>query len=384
MFKRNLNLPKPGTESFFLWGPRQTGKSTLLHQSYGDGFWIDLLKSEEYRRYLARPELLRQEVQAVGVKAWAQIVIDEVQKVPALLNEVHWLIENRGQHFALCGSSARKVRKGAANLLGGRAIRYELHGITADELGSDFNLDRLLNHGYLPQIYEASRAHRMLDAYIADYLKEEIAAEGLVRNLPAFSDFLDASAFSDGEIVNFSNIARECGVSSHTVKNYFQILIDTLLGRWLPAYRRRPKRRVIGAPKFYFSDVGIVNRLARRGEVLPGSEQYGKAFENWVFHELTAFLSYQERDEALSYWRLTSGIEVDFVIGDMKVAIEAKSGGKITSEHLKGLRNLVLDHPDVKRRILVCREHRARKTEEGIEILPAESFVERLWQGDLV
>ena len=384
MFKRNLNLPKPGTESFFLWGPRQTGKSTLLRQSYGDGFWIDLLKSEEYRRYLARPELLRQEVQAAGVKAWAQIVIDEVQKVPALLNEVHWLIENRGQHFALCGSSARKVRKGAANLLGGRAIRYELHGITAAELGSDFNLDRLLNHGYLPQIYEASRAHRMLDAYIADYLKEEIAAEGLVRNLPAFSDFLDASAFSDGEIVNFSNIARECGVSSHTVKNYFQILIDTLLGRWLPAYRRRPKRRVIGAPKFYFSDVGIVNRLARRGEVLSGSEQYGKAFENWVFHELTAFLSYQERDEALSYWRLTSGIEVDFVIGDMKVAIEAKSGGKITSEHLKGLRNLVLDHPDVKRRILVCREHRARKTEEGIEIIPAESFVERLWQGDLV
>lgn len=217
------------------------------------------------------------------------------------MDQVHWLIENRGLRFALCGSSARKVKRGAANLLGGRATRYELFGLTAGELGSSFDLNRMLNVGYLPRIYEASRPTRLLDAYVADYLKEEVAAEGLVRNLPTFSEFLDVAALCDGEIVNFSNIARECGVSSHTTKNHFQILEDTLLRRWLPAYRKRPKRRVIGAPKFYFVDVGVVNRLARRGELKPGSELYGKAFENWVFHELTAFTQCRASEDVLSY-----------------------------------------------------------------------------------
>ncbi len=383
MFNRSLVLPPSGRETFFLWGPRQTGKTTLLRKSYPEAVWIDLLKSEEFRRYLARPELLRQEIAAQPLTSGRQIVIDEIQKVPALLDEVHWLIENRGAHFALCGSSARKVRRGAANLLGGRAMRYELHGLTAGEIGSRFDLDRLLNHGYLPRIFESSRSKRVLDAYIADYLKEEIAAEGLVRNLPTFSDFLDVAALSDTEIVNFSNIGRECGVSSHTAKNHFQILEDTLLGRWLPAYRRRPKRRVIGTPKFYFADVGIVNRLARRGDLHAGSELYGKAFENWVFHELTAFSSYEESDSPLSYWRLASGIEVDFVLGDMAIALEAKSSAKITQDHLKGLRNIVIDHPEVGRRIVVCREPKARKTDDGIDILPVESFVGQLWNGDI-
>lgn len=310
-------------------------------------------------------------------------MIDEIQKVPALLDEVHWLIENRGFRFALCGSSARKVRRGAANLLGGRALRYELHGLTAAELGDQFDLDRLLNRGYLPRILDGNRANAMLEAYIADYLKEEIAAEGLVRNLPTFSGFLDVAALSDGEIVNFSNVARECDVSSQTTKSHFQILEDTLLGRWLPAYRKRPKRRVIGAPKFYFADVGIVNRLARRGELRPGSELYGKAFENWVFHELSAFAAYRDADLALSYWRLASGIEVDFVVGDMRVAIEAKSSERVTSDHLKGLRTLIDDHPDIDRRVVVCREPRARKTADGIEILPVKTFVRRLWEGEI-
>ncbi len=384
IFNRNLKLPPPGEETFFLWGPRQTGKSTLLRETYGTDHWIDLLKADEFRRYLTHPESLREQFEAEPPGPAQQIVIDEIQKVPSLLDEVHWLIENRGLHFALCGSSARKVKRGAANLLGGRAIRYELHGITAGEIGAVVDLDRLLNHGYLPRIYEASRPRRMLDAYIADYLKEEIAAEGLVRNLPAFSDFLDVSALSDGEIVNFSNIARECGVSSHTTKSHFQILEDTLLGHWLPAYRKRPKRRVIGAPKFYFADVGVVNRLAKRGELLPGSELYGKAFENWVFHELSAYASYEEFEGGLSYWRLASGVEVDFILGDMQVAIEAKSSERITQDHLRGLRTIVDDHPRVRRRIVVCREARARKTRDGIEILPATTFVRRLWAGDLV
>lgn len=384
MFNRNLALPTAGTETFFLWGARQTGKSTLLRATYKDAFWIDLLKSEEFRRYLARPEFLREEIEAATGGAGRQIVIDEIQKVPALLDEVHWLIENRGSRFALCGSSARKVKRGAANLLGGRAIRYELHGLSASELGREFNLDRMLNHGYFPHVYPSQRPRRLLDAYIADYLKEEVAAEGLVQNLPIFSDFLDIAAFSDGEIVNFSNLARECGISSHTVKNYFQILEDTLLASWLPAYRKRLKRRVIAAPKFYFADVGIVNRLARRGELLAGSELYGKAFENWIFHELSTFLSYRECDVDLCYWRLASGIEVDFLLSDMRVAIEAKSTERTRSDHFKGLRRLVVDYPHVKRRIVVCREPRARKTGDGIEIIPAKAFVERLWDGDIV
>lgn len=385
MFPRRLPLPAAGTETFFLWGPRQTGKSTLLRETYGGGggLWIDLLKSEEYHRYLVRPELLRHETAALGAPAGRQIVIDEIQRAPALLNEVHWLMENRGFVFALCGSSARKLKRGAANLLGGRAVRYELHGLVAGELGERFDLDRLLNRGYLPRIHDAPRPNRLLDAYVADYLKEEVAAEGLARNLPAFANFLETASLGDGEIVNFSNIARETGVSGHTVKGYFGILTDTLLGRWLPAYRKRPKRRVIGAPKFYFGDVGLVNRLARRGELRAGGELYGRAFENWVFHELIAAVAYHAKDTRLSHWRLAGGTEVDFVIGDMELAIEAKSGSRITSDHLRGLRQIVRDHSGV-RRIVVCREPRARRTDDGIDILPFGVFVERLWSGELL
>ena len=211
MFNRNLPLPPPGEDTFFLWGPRQTGKTTLLRTSYPNARWVDLLKADEFRRYATNPERLRQEIEAVGPPAGGQVVIDEIQKVPALLDEVHWLIEHRGLHFALCGSSARKVRRGAANLLGGRALRFELRGLTAAELGARFELDRLLNNGYLPRMAEARDAGRRLDAYIDNYLKEEIAAEGLVRNLPAFSGFLHAAALCDGEMVNFANIASVLG-----------------------------------------------------------------------------------------------------------------------------------------------------------------------------
>ena len=383
MFKRNLPLPEPGEETFFLWGPRQAGKTTLLKQRYPDARWLDLLKADELRRYGANPERLREEIAAAS-KPPRQVVIDEVQKIPALLDEVHWLMENRGVQFALCGSSARKVRRGAANLLGGRAVRFELHGLTADELGVAFDLTRLLNHGYLPRMYEAAQPRRRLDAYIAHYLKEEVAAEGLVRNLPAFAGFLNAAALTDGEIANFSNIAADCGVSSHTAKSYFEILEDTLLGRWLPAYRKRSKRRLVAAPKFYFADVGVVNRLARRGVLAAGSELYGKAFENWVFHELAAYLAYGELDDALAYWRLAGGTEVDFVLGDMRLAVEAKASAKIVARHLKGLRSLAQDSPHVSRRVVVCLEPRPRRTEDGIDVLPATDFVRRLWQEELL
>src|SRR3990172_9282632 len=292
MFTRRLRLPAPGTETFFLWGPRQTGKTTLLQATYPAAFWIDLLKAEEYRRYVQNPELLRGELAARP--AIRQVVIDEVQKVPRLLDEAHWLHERRGIRLALCGSSVRKVKRGQANLLGGRAVRYELLGLTALEIGREFDLHRILNHPSPPPIYLSDEPRRLLNGYVADYLKEEVAAEGLLRNLPVFSEFLNVAALSDAEIVNFSTIARECGVSSHTIKGYFGILEDTLLARWLAAYTKRPKRRVIPAPKFYFADAGVVNQLARRGELHRGSELYGKAFENWVFHEISAHNAYTE------------------------------------------------------------------------------------------
>lgn len=383
MFERKVRLPAAGTETFFLWGPRQTGKSTLLKEHYANARWLDLLQADQFRRYATNPERLREEAEADRHDPHAQIVIDEIQKVPALLDEVHWLIENRKFKFALCGSSARKVRRGAANLLGGRAIRYELHGLSASEIGVEFDLDRILNHGYLPRVYLAKRPSRLLHSYIADYLKEEIAAEGLVRNLPSFAGFLDAAALSDGELVNFSNVGADCGVSGNTAKSYFEILEDTLLGRWLPAYRKRAKRRVIGASKFYMADVGVVNQLANRGQVIRGSVAYGRAFENWVFHELSAYLDYADTYEKLSYWRLASGIEVDFVLGDMLIAIEANASNHIVSRHLRGLRSLTKDHPNVQRRIVVCLESVPRRTDDGIDILPAESFVTQLWRGEL-
>lgn len=385
MIPRSLHLPHPAPESFFLWGPRQTGKSLLLKATYPEALWYDLLKTDLYVRLLERPSQLREELlQARTERAARFVVIDEIQKIPALLDEVHWLIENAGFVFGLCGSSARKVRRGHANLLGGRAVRYELFGLVSAELGSDFDLVRMLNHGYLPRHYLSSSADRRVRAYVNDYLKEEIVAEALVRNLPAFANFLTAAALSDTELLNYATIARDCGVSGAAVKEYFQILFDTMLARRLEAYRKRPKRRVIGAPKLYFSDIGVVNHLAKRGVLQPDSELFGKAFENWVLHELSAHRAYSGLEYDLSYWRLASGIEVDFIVNDMAVAIEAKASARVTSDHLRGVRELVKDHPTVKRRVVVSLEGRPRRTEDDIEILPYAVFAKQLWSGALI
>ena len=339
MLSRALKLPESPRSTFFLWGPRQTGKSSLLRATYPRARRIDLLKTDEFIRYTRVPALLREETTASAAPG-EPIIIDEVQKVPALLDEVHWLIENRGAVFALCGSSARKVRRGHANLLGGRAVRHELFGLVSAEIGSSFDLVRAVNHGALPRHYLSDSPRPLQRAYVNDYLKEEIAAEGLVRNLPAFADFLSAASLSDGDLVNYANIARDCGVSAPAVREYFQILVDTLVGRFLPAYTKRPKRRVIQSRKFYFADVGVVNVLAKRGHIEPGSELFGKALESWVFHELTAFLSYRGSERELAFWRLPSGIEVDFVTDDLRLAIEVKATTRPSSEHMKGLRAL--------------------------------------------
>lgn len=379
-FPRKLELPQDNSQTFFLWGPRQTGKSTLLIQHFPNRPRIDLLRPEAFRRYTQHPEILIEEVE---FKRSPLMVIDEIQKVPALLDVVHWLIENRGVQFALCGSSARKVRRGHANLLGGRGILFEMFGLSAAEIGESLDFVRLLNNGYLPTIYQSSEPLPLLDSYVSQYLKEEVAAEGLARRLPTFSEFLSLSALSDADPVNYTTIARDTGVSSQTIKGYFEILQDTLLGRFLQPYRRRPKRRIVAAPKFYFHDVGVVNFLAKRGTIVPGSPLFGKAFENWVFHELVTYNSYRSRYADFFYWRLSSGTEVDFIVNHIDCAIEAKASSRIRSDHLKGLRELKSDHPETARRIVVSLEPADRRTEDDIEIVGYQTFLKRLWNGEL-
>jgi predicted AAA+ superfamily ATPase len=381
MVRRALVLPATPVESFFVWGPRQVGKSSLLATAYPEARTVDLLLTAEYTRYLHHPGLLRDELR--DAPRGTLVVIDEVQRVPALLDEVHWLIERRGLCFAMCGSSARKVRRGHANLLGGRALRHELFGLVSAELGDAFDFVRMANHGTLPRHYLTDRPAKRLQAYVEDYLEQEIAAEALVRNVPAFAGFLRAAAIGDTELVNYTNIARECAISAPTVKEHYTILEDTLLGRFLPAFTKRPKRRAILAPKFYFADVGVVNHLTRRGALSPGSELFGKALESVVHHELCAFREYHERAWGMAFWRLASGIEVDFVLGDAEVAIEVKSTANASTVHLNGLGAFGEEYPEVRRRILVCLEPKRRRLQSGIEVMPVTTFLRELWSGGI-
>lgn len=376
LFPRLLNLPPNPSRSLFLWGPRQTGKSTLLKQHYSDALRIDLLKSDEFSRFAESPATLRAIAAANSNRL---IIIDEVQKLPQLLDEVHWSIENLGTRFVLCGSSARKLKRGGANLLGGRARRYELHGLVSKEIGKDFDIIRLTNFGNLPIHYLSDDAEKDLEAYVGDYLKEEIAAEALVRKLPKFIDFLRAAAIGDTEICDYTKIGSECGASSATTRNYYSILEDTLLGFFLPAYTAKQKRRVIHAPKFYFANVGVVNHLAKRHQLEVGSELFGKAYENWLMHELRTYSSYSQQGWNLSYWRLSSGGEVDLIVNDCEHAFEFKSSARLTNAHLRGLRELRNDNRKIKTLTLVNLQEHASQTEDKIDVLPVKEFLQRLW-----
>jgi predicted AAA+ superfamily ATPase len=385
VYERILNLGLAAEETVFLWGPRQTGKSTLLRKLFPRAPYYDLLQSDVYRRLTLDPGLVREECDSAGLTGATQtvpVVIDEVQMVPAVLPEVHWLIENRGLRFVLCGSSARKLKRGGGNLLGGRALRCELFPLVYREI-PDFDIVRALNRGLIPRHYPSPHASRMLQSYTGDYLKEEIAAESLTRNLPAFSRFLEVSALSSGEILNYTNIAAECGVSAPTVKEYYGITVDTLLGRYLPAFRKKAKRRQILAPKFYYFDTGVVAHLARRGEVRPGSELFGKAFEQFIVNEVFAHASYSGKLYPISYWRSVSGFEVDLVLGDHEIAVEAKSADITKPRHLKGLRAFREDFTTA-RSIVVSLDPRPRKTDDGVEILPWRLFLDRLWDGEII
>ncbi len=384
MINRTLDLSLSRTKSCFLWGPRQTGKSTLLKNVFPKAPYYDLLLASEYRRLMQDPGLLRSETEALGITRATQrdpIIIDEVQKVPELLDEIHWLIVNRGLRFLLSGSSPRRLKRGGGNLLGGRAVRLELMPLTSAEL-PDFSLERALNQGLMPPHYLAEDPRLLLRSYVGDYLREEIYAESLVRNLPAFQHFLDAAALSNGQIVNYAAVARDVGVSAPGIRGYFEILIDTLIGTWVPAFRKRPKRRVIESPRFYFFDIGIVNELARRGALMAGSAEFGAAFEHFIFMELRAHASYSLLHYPIAYWRTASGFEVDFVLAEGALAVEVKSTDHPVADHLKGLRAF-REEMCPRRSILVCRAPRPRRTEDGIEILPWPSFLKQLWTGGI-
>lgn len=379
MYLRNQIFKDSEKESFFLWGARQTGKSTLLSRLYKNHLYIDLLLSDVFERYNRNPGLMRE-----VVMAWdgdLPVIIDEIQRIPALLHEVQWLMVNTGAKFILSGSSPRKILKSGTNLLGGRALRYELYPLIKKEI-PDFDLLRALNHGLLPRHYLSERPQKLLSAYIGSYLQDEIIAEAKIRNIGSFTRFLEIAAFSNGEMVNYSNIGSECGVSPPTVREYFQILEDTLIGRFVPSFQKKPKRRIIQSPRFYYFDVGIANYLLKRGKILPGSETFGKAFEHYIYHEIYAHRHYTQSDYTISYWRTTSGLEVDFILGDHEVAIEVKATPNASARHLKGLKSFA-DEYTVKRKILVSLDPLPRKTGD-IEILPWSRFLELLWEGGII
>jgi predicted AAA+ superfamily ATPase len=379
MYIRRQTFNGIGNESTFLWGARQTGKSTLLKYLFPNSVYFDLLLTNEYEKLLRNPSILRERVELSDPRQ--PIIIDEIQRIPELLNEVQWLIVNKNFRFILSGSSPRKILRTGANLLGGRAYRYELYPLIYLEI-PDFKLDKALNSGLLPRHYISSGPQKMLSAYIGSYLQDEIVAEAKIRNITSFASFLEKAAFSNGEIVNYSNIAAECGVSSPTIKEYFQILEDTLIGNFVPSFQKRPKRRVLHAPKFYLFDVGIANYLLKRGEIKIGSEAFGSAFEHFMYHEINAHSHYSDIRYQISYWRTTSQFEVDFILGDHEVAIEIKATDNVLPKHLKGLIAFSQEYK-VKKLIVVSNDAFPRQL-NNITILPWRTFIQQLWAGEII
>jgi predicted AAA+ superfamily ATPase len=383
--KRMLEIKLPQRQSAFLWGARKTGKTTYLKEKFPRSLRFDFLKTDLFLEVSKDPAIFRERLLAQDRQALRQpVILDEVQKVPQLLDEVHWLIENKGLSFILCGSSARKLKRGQANLLGGRAWRYEMFPLASPEIGR-VELLRALNHGLIPLHYlqDSRDCKRSLAAYVQDYLREEVFAEGLIRNIPAFSRFFDAFGYAHGELTNYCNIARECGVEAKTVKEYYQILVDTLLAIRLEPFKKRQDRQVITkAAKYYLFDVGVAGYLSKRQLHEPRGAEFGKAFEHYILMEIIAHRSYAGKDFALNFWRTKSGLEVDFVLGAGEVAVEAKGAGRIDRKDTHGLAAF-REAYSPKRSIIVCNE-REKRLHGKIEILPWEIFLRELWQGKIL
>ncbi len=374
MLKRIFQISKELDGSIFLFGGRQTGKTTILRQQFPNTTYFDLLDTNVRRCLQQRPALLYETLK--DKPTGTLVIIDEIPEVPELLNEVHRLIVERQLVFILCGSSARKLKRKGHNTLGGRALPVYLYPLVSAEI-PDFDIDRAVNYGTIPPHYLARNPWRLLAAYIDVYLKEEIKEEALVRNLDAFQRFLEVAALTDGEIINNNNIAQECGVHATTVSSYFDILEDTFIGYRIPAYTKAMKRRLIQAPRFYYFDVGVTNYLLHRKELIRGSADYGHAFEHLVVQELVAYMHYRHCEEKLSYWRTYTGVEVDIIVGDARIAIEIKSTEEVQNRHIKNLKAFAEEHPDSK--LMIVSLDMFTRQMGKIECIYVMDFFHRLW-----
>ena len=362
-------LEPPSRQSFFLFGPRGVGKTAWLRDRFPDAPFFDLLDAETYTRLLAAPSRLGDQVPA-GYKGW--VVVDEIQRLPDLLNEVHRLIESRRLRFVLTGSSARKLRRRGVNLLAGRALTRFMHPLVAAELGQDFDLRRALQHGCLPFAYTEPNPRDYLRSYVTTYLREEVQQEGFVRNLGAFARFLEAASLSQGSVLNIAAVARESAVNAKVAEDYFAILEDLLIGVRLPAFAKRAKRRVVAHPKFYFVDTGVFQTIRPRGPLDAPEEIRGAALETLFLQQVRALNDYLDLGYSIYYWRTAAGDEVDFVLyGERGVtAFEVKMTPRVRPDDLRGLRQFRADYPSARAFFVYTGPRRWH--EAGIEIVPAE------------
>ncbi len=377
-YPRLLDLKNESEKkSLFVFGPRQTGKTFLLKKTFPQAPFYNLLLADTFLKISQRPQIIREELLALP-KRPPVVIIDEIQKLPILLDEVQNLIE-QGYHFILTGSSARKLKRGAGNLLGGRARTKHLFPLVSREI-LNYDLIRMLNYGAIPSIYDSGEPEADLESYVGNYLKEEIQAEGLIRKIENFSRFLQVAALSNAQLINFANIGSDAGVPARSVAEYFTILEDTLLGYLLEPYTKTKQRKAITTPKFYFFDLGVCNVLAGRKNIKPKTELFGNALEHFIFTELKAFCHYHHDQRQLSFWRSKSGYEVDFLLDD-ETAIEVKASGMITERHCTGLKALS-DELNLKKRIIVSLDQSPRKM-NNIEILPVQVFLQKLWNKEI-
>jgi len=366
-------------KSFFLFGPRATGKTSLIREQLAQNVLsINLLRSDLFMRLNANPSLLEDIIETAQNKDTI-IVIDEVQKIPLLLDEVHRLIEEKKIKFLLTGSSARKLRKSNVNLLAGRAWEANLFPLIKNEI-PDFSLQRYLEFGGLPTVYLSENPKEELIAYVDTYLKEEIQAEAVVRKIQSFSSFLRISALTSGKMLNFSSLSNDIGIPASTMREYYQVLEDTLIGFLLPAWTKSQKRKAISTAKFYFFDIGVRNQLADIKSIEPYSDLYGQAFEHFIAMELRAYLSYNRKNVGLSYWAAKNGQEVDFIVGD-DIAIEVKTTQQVSSKHLKGLK--ALQEENICKKYFLISFDKLHRIHEGLEIIYWEDFLNRLWNHEI-
>ena len=380
-FQRLIKLDLSDCKGLFLFGPRQTGKSYWLSKKFPKSIYYDLLLSDLYFKLSRSPQLLREELLAKKAIKYP-VIIDEIQKMPQLLDEVHYLMERHKIKFILTGSNARKIKKGSANLLGGRALYQQLFPLVSPEIPK-LDLYKIIKYGSLPSIYKSKRAKALLQSYVGVYLKEEIQAEALVRNLQSFSLFLELAGKTNTELINYSNIANDVGLSSNTIREYYHLLEDTFVGTLLSPYKKTTKRKSVSMQKFYFFDIGVTNALTRQWNVIEGTTEFGRRFEHFIFNEIFAYLKYTEDERKICFWRSKNHQEVDFVIGD-NLAIEVKASKEIRYRDLKGLKALSEEIAFKHKIIVSLTEKTSRLIEKQYLVLPYRIFLKKLWSKQFV